>query len=74
VSARTTDDVLQDHLRRRQAGDLEGDFAHNYAPDVVILCKDGAFEGHVTRRRAGIGPATHKPSDRRMCRSTAFIS
>jgi hypothetical protein len=34
---RQTRDVLTDHLRRRAAGDLDGDLATNYHPDVVLL-------------------------------------
>jgi hypothetical protein len=33
--ARTTLEVLTDHLNRRQAGDVEGDLAANYGDDVV---------------------------------------
>ncbi len=39
-------EVLRDHLRRRQHHDLEGDLAANYAADVVVLSKDGAYHGH----------------------------
>lgn len=42
---RTTNEVLEDHLRRRANGDLEGDLEHNYAPDIVLLCKEGVFQG-----------------------------
>jgi len=34
---RTTHDVLESHLARRAAGDLDGDLAENYAENVVLL-------------------------------------
>jgi SnoaL-like domain len=43
---RQTRDVLTDHLRRRAAGDLDGDLATNYHSDVVILHPDGESRGH----------------------------
>jgi hypothetical protein len=45
-TARAPEEVLRDHLRRRQRGDLEGDLAANYAADVIVLSKDGAYRGH----------------------------
>lgn len=49
--SRTTPGVLQDHLRRRRAFDLEGDLAANYAEDVVVISMDGVFHGHDGVRR-----------------------
>ena len=43
--ARTTEEVLYDHLRCRQAGDLAGDIARNYAEDVIILTMEGVYHG-----------------------------
>ena len=43
---RSTDEVFQDHLRRREQGDLESDIAQNYAQDVVIMSNFGTFHGH----------------------------
>jgi hypothetical protein len=43
---RSTRDVIEDHLRRRAAGDLEGDLQHNYDPDVIVLHQDGEARGH----------------------------
>jgi hypothetical protein len=43
---RTTRDVLDDHLARRSAGDLEGDLCTNYDPDVMILHAGGALRGY----------------------------
>jgi hypothetical protein len=41
MAARSTAEVLGEHLRRREQGDLE----HNYAQEVVLLCEHGALEG-----------------------------
>src|SRR4051794_17260117 len=46
---RSAAEVLDDHLKRREAGDLDGDVEQNYAPDVVLLCEHG-----VMRRREAI--------------------
>jgi hypothetical protein len=35
--ARTTMEVLTDHLNRRQAGDVEGDLAANYSAAMAAL-------------------------------------
>jgi hypothetical protein len=45
VAARSTREVLQDHLDRRQRGDLEGDLQHNYHEDVVCLSLTGVRSG-----------------------------
>ena len=45
LTDRGTRDVLDDHLRRRQAGDLEGDLRENYHPDVVLLSAEGVHHG-----------------------------
>lgn len=45
-SVRSPRAVLEDHVRRCQAGDLEGDLAANYDPDVVLLAANGAHRGH----------------------------
>jgi hypothetical protein len=42
---RSTHDIVQDHLAKRAAGDLEGDIRDNYSPDIVILSGDGALVG-----------------------------
>lgn len=46
ASARSTWEVLEDHLRLRQAGDLQSDLQRNYAPDVVLLTSNSIIEGH----------------------------
>jgi len=51
MHSRTTREVLDDHLRRRADGDLEGDLRHNYHPDVNMLCPDGVLRGHEGIRR-----------------------
>lgn len=38
--------MLEDHLRRRLRGDIEGDLAANFAAGVVVLSKDGVHHGH----------------------------
>lgn len=48
---RSTRDILDDHLRRRAAGDLSGDLLANYAPDVIVLHPDGEAFGHDGVRR-----------------------
>jgi hypothetical protein len=45
-------EVLDDHLRRREGGDLEGDLETNYAPNVILLCEHGAFEGRKAIRES----------------------
>ena len=43
---RTTEIVLEDHLRCRMDGDIEGDIERNYSPDVVLMTPKGIREGH----------------------------
>jgi hypothetical protein len=43
---RTTREVIEDHLRRRATGDLDGDLQKNYDPDVIVLHPDGEARGH----------------------------
>jgi hypothetical protein len=45
VRTRSTIEVLEDHLERRERGDIESDLEHNYAEDVVLLCEHGALKG-----------------------------
>ena len=49
---RTPRDVLDDHLRRAKAGDLEGDIAANYAEDVVLVDREKVRHGHEGLRDA----------------------
>lgn len=46
VRTRTTREVLKDHIRRRAAGDLDGDLRANYDEDVVLLHSGGELRGH----------------------------
>lgn len=43
---RSTREVIDDHLVRRQNGDLDGDIAENYANDIVLLSAEGISHGH----------------------------
>jgi hypothetical protein len=55
MRTRTTRDVLDDHLARRIAGDLDGDLRLNYDPDVLLLHAGGALTGHAgVRKLAGL--------------------
>jgi hypothetical protein len=45
AAVRSTRDVLQDHLARRQRGDLEGDLRNNYDENVVCLSLTGVRRG-----------------------------
>lgn len=47
MAPRTTSQVLESHLAHRKAGDLEGDLAENYAPEVTLLSTgEGVNRGH----------------------------
>jgi hypothetical protein len=50
-TARSTREVIEDHLRRRACGDLDGDIRTNYHPDVILLHPHGALRGHDGVRR-----------------------
>ncbi|MBN8726145.1 MAG: nuclear transport factor 2 family protein [Xanthomonadales bacterium] len=52
MNRRSTRDVLADHLRLRQAGDVETDIARNYEPDCVLMTSYGVFHGHDGVREA----------------------
>jgi hypothetical protein len=43
---RTPRQVLDDHLRRAKAGDIEGDVRANYADDVVLIDRETVRHGH----------------------------
>jgi len=45
VTTRSTTEVLDDHLARRERGDIEGDLEQNYAGDIVLLCERGVLKG-----------------------------
>jgi hypothetical protein len=46
LSARSTREVYEDHLRAADDGDLDGDLDRNVAEDVVVLTGRGVFRGH----------------------------
>jgi hypothetical protein len=50
--ARSTVQVLEDHLPRRSKGDIGGDLEGNYVRDVVLLCEHGVLKGHAVRKSA----------------------
>ena len=43
---RTPHQVLDDHLRRAKAGDVEGDVRANYADDVILIDRETVRHGH----------------------------
>src|SRR3712207_5649890 len=57
--SRSTDEVLHDHLRRRAAGDVEGDVEANYARDVLVIDRYEVREGRdgVLAAAASLGEA-----------------
>jgi hypothetical protein len=50
---RSAAQVLEDHLRLRQAGELDTDLEQNYAADVILLCDRGPFQGRDAVRKSG---------------------
>jgi len=61
---RSPDEVLDDHLRLRAAGDLETDLAHNYSPGVVVLCEYGALRGRDAMRKSAADLSHQLPNAR----------
>ena len=61
---RSTAQVFEDHLRFRQAGQLDTDLEQNYASDVILLCDHGAFEGRDAVRKSGSDLAAQLPDGR----------
>jgi hypothetical protein len=61
---RATQEVFEDHLRRRATGDLAGDLEQNYARDVVLLCKDGVLKGLDAVRASAEQLGTQLPNAR----------
>lgn len=43
--ARTTTEVLQNHLAKRLKGQVEEDIKENYSDDIIILSSFGVFRG-----------------------------
>lgn len=49
---RSTEEVLDDHLRESVSGRVDDDLARNYAEDIVFLTSFGVFHGHGGVRQA----------------------
>jgi|GEM_PF-2639511 hypothetical protein len=49
---RSVEEVLEDHLRRQLAYDLDGDVAANYAEDCIVVTSEGVFLGRAGAREA----------------------
>lgn len=45
---RSVEEVLEDHLRRQLAYDLDGDVAANYAEDCIVVTSEGVFLARYT--------------------------
>lgn len=43
---RTTTEVIQDHLKRRLDGDIEGDIKNNFDKEVIVISSFGTYLGH----------------------------
>lgn len=43
---RSSQEVLDDHLRESQDGSIEDDLARNYSQDLVVLTGRGVYRGH----------------------------
>jgi SnoaL-like domain len=61
---RATIQVLEDHLERRERGDIEGDLEHNYAEDVVLICEHGVLHGRDAVRNSAKALADQLPGAR----------
>jgi hypothetical protein len=46
TKSRTTEEVLEDHLRESKEGSVEDDLQRNFAEDLLILTTNGVFRGH----------------------------
>jgi hypothetical protein len=44
--SRSTEEVLEDHLREAKEGSIEDDIRRNFAEDLVILTRRGVYRGH----------------------------
>jgi SnoaL-like domain len=49
---RSTIEVIDDHLKRRDRGDLDGDLEQNYASEVLLLCEHGPMHGRDAIRKS----------------------
>lgn len=46
LSKRSSEEVLEDHLACRIAGQVEEDIERNFSPDVVVMTSKGLKKGH----------------------------
>ena len=60
---RSTEEVLDAHLRCRMAGDVETDIDRNYAPDVVVMTPKGIKTGHAAVRTFSRMLTEHVPAN-----------
>jgi hypothetical protein len=67
TTARTTREVLDDHLRRRASGDLDGDIEANYHPHVILLYPEGELRGHDGVRRLAEQHSRYHPDGSFRC-------
>ena len=51
---RTTENVFKDHLRLREAGNLEEDLHRNYSTDIVLICSFAVLRGHAAVRQSAL--------------------
>jgi hypothetical protein len=49
--SRSTEEVLEDHLREAKEGSFEDDIRRNFAEDLVILTGRGVYRGHEGLRK-----------------------
>jgi hypothetical protein len=49
--SRSTEEVLEDHLREAKEGSIEDDLRRNFAEDLVILTGRGVYRGHKGMRK-----------------------
>jgi len=79
MTVRTTRDALEDHLRLRQAGNLDADLDRNHAPDEVVLFHFGVFHGPGGVRGAArllgepLPPGTHHHQNVLDAREIGFL-
>ncbi|WP_228812020.1 MULTISPECIES: nuclear transport factor 2 family protein [Nocardia] len=64
LSARTTGEVFDDHLRLAQVRDVDTDLERNYAHDCVILTGRGVYHGHDGVRSLADALAAELPEGR----------
>lgn len=50
LTARSTKEVIEDHIQLQIAGQLEEDLHRNYDTDAVLLTEFGHFRGHAAWR------------------------